>query len=224
MPSKIQRSTAKIVKISDILSAAFIRTEIPNHIILDSGQVSRVNIIGTVVSYGDEKSISIDDGSSSIIVMEFDTNMTKKANVGDTIIVIGKIKEFNSQKYIAPEIIKKIDFRWLKYRAEELGIKKGKKEAAPDSGREIRQKFADKQLQEPAEKSKAENIVEEEVVDIVERAEDEIVSYIRKNDSGEGVDVDNIIGALKVDEAKVESLLKSGDIFLVKPGKVKVLE
>jgi len=240
-PEKIQRSTAKIVKISDILNSKYVKQEgyAPNHIILNSEQVSRINIIGTVVSYGDEKSISVDDSSASIIVREFDTNLIRNANVGETVLVVGKIKEFNNEKYVAPEIIRKIDFRWLKYRALELGIKKEarlqKEESKADpsliqkiannSAPKVSQKMpttapfvVEKKIPEP------QKIVEEEVVDIVESAEDEIIAFIRKNDSGEGVDIDKILESIKVNETKVENLLKSGDIFLVKPGKVKVLE
>ncbi|MBW3017334.1 hypothetical protein KY316_03090, partial [Candidatus Woesearchaeota archaeon] len=105
MPSEqIQRSTAKVVKISDIHNSQYTKQEgfAPNYVIINGEQVSRVNIIGTVIS-ADEKSVSVDDGNSSIIVREFDTTTLNGIFLGDVVLVIGKIKEYGNQKYILPE-------------------------------------------------------------------------------------------------------------------------
>jgi len=57
-------------------------------------------------------------------------------------------------------------------------------------------------------------------------ATDEIFSLIRKLDSGEGVLIDDVIKDCKNESAEkiLSKMLENGDIFEVKPGKIKILE
>lgn len=224
MPSEFQRNTAKIVKISGLINSQFVKEEgmKASYVLIKGEQVSRVNVIGTVISVHPEtKSFAIDDGSAAITLREFDTNFASNVGLGDIVLVVGKIKEYSMQRYILPEIIKKTTIGWLKQRSAELSS--GKKEASQynevtEDAPEIKSVFAEK----PARAK-----VEEEVVENEEKEQslsNKILTYIRKNDSNDGVDMDEIIEKLKIDDKDIENLLKSGDIFLVKPGRVKVLE
>ncbi len=113
----IQRMTAKKVKIQDITSGKWVKKEgmEPSYIETNYGdQLSRVRIMGTVVSKfvsEDENfaSITIDDASDTIRAKTFKT--TKPINnveVGDIVDVVGKIREYNEEIYIIPEIVTKI--------------------------------------------------------------------------------------------------------------------
>jgi len=57
-------------------------------------------------------------------------------------------------------------------------------------------------------------------------APEKVVRKIKELDSGEGVDVDDIAALLSVSgvDVIVEGLLKKGELFEVKPGKVKILQ
>ena len=55
---------------------------------------------------------------------------------------------------------------------------------------------------------------------------DEIYSLIKSLDNGDGVSVDDVIKSSKDKSAEfiINKLLESGDIFEIKPGRLKVLE
>lgn len=190
-----KRQVAHKSRISDILSST-----IGNN--LDS---SRVNIIATVVykseQPGSYSSALIDDGTGRISLRSFENlSLFSKADVGDVVIVIGKVREYNNEKYILPEILKKIkNFEWFSLRKMELESAK-----APDS-------------------AKAGNLSD----DGGKSNEDgDIFSLIRKADKGDGVSFEEVIKASGSRNAEeiINRLLCNGDIFEVRPGMLKVLE
>jgi RPA family protein len=205
-----KRQIAYRLKISDIISGTYVKEEgwIPNYIISNNKKISRVNIIAIVISKIEEGPYSglvVEDFSGKISVREFGEAKTiPKINVGDAVIIIGKIREFSNAKYIVPEIIRKIsDLRWLEIRKNELGTDQKTEE------------FVEEVLDES-----------EEVV-IAEKEEDnDLISLIKKLDKGDGADVSEIIRLSDVDNAEkaIQSLIKNGDVFEVKAGKVKVLD
>ncbi|KYK35685.1 MAG: hypothetical protein AYK18_02870 [Theionarchaea archaeon DG-70] len=105
-------------RISDVINGRFVRKEglEPSYVLTDLGQrISRVNLLGTVVDKfmsedGNYSSITIDDDSDSIRVKAFreDTNMFDNMEIGDLVMVIGKVREYEDENYIIPEIVKKI--------------------------------------------------------------------------------------------------------------------
>lgn len=202
-----QRQVAYKVRISDILSQSFAKDEVSaGYIQLNGISVSRVNAIATVVYKPEEtrfNAIVVDDGTGRISLRSFENNgMFSKVDVGDTALIIGKIREFNNEKYIMPEILKKINnIEWLSVRKLEL-IGKGVKDAGikiwdKDTAGEVR-------------------------IDVNE----EIYSLIRKLDKGDGVSVEEVIKGSEKNGAEIiiNRLLENGDIFEVKPGRLKVLE
>jgi len=199
------RNTAYHIRISDINQGEYKKEEALNYVLLNGKQISRISIIGTIVSK-EEKTAQIDDGSAIITIREFDTNFLDKFNIGDIVLVIGKIRE-SIVRYILPEIIKKTDKKWLKARANELGLKKEPKEEHIIQKETVKEQIG---------------IAQEEKVEEVE--ENSILDYIRKKDKGEGVDIDSIISDTKSNEKEIQELLKTGEIFIIKPGFVKVLE
>src|SRR3989338_595545 len=122
-----KRQVAYKAKILDIASCNFTKDELSaGYIKLRGVNVSRVNIIATVV-YKYEQTLGyniavIDDGTGRIPLRIFDNNSTfSKMDIGDAILVIGKIREFNNEKYVVPEILKKINsVGWINVRKLEL--------------------------------------------------------------------------------------------------------
>ncbi len=86
-----------------------------NYILLNDKQISRVNIIANVINkfQSEDKNyllIIIDDDSAQIRLKTWreDTKILNDINIGDMILVIGKIKKYNDEIYILPEIAKKV--------------------------------------------------------------------------------------------------------------------
>lgn len=114
-----QRFTARKVLIADLHSGTYKQNESSvNFIELEDGStVSRVNIVGIVVGVDD--SLWVDDGSGSIAVRSFD-NSNQDVEVGSCVLVIGRPREFEGQKYVIGEILRSVDSRWLDVRKKEI--------------------------------------------------------------------------------------------------------
>ena len=77
----------------------------------DDTRAGRVNLIGLVVGIDD--SVWIDDSTGTIAVRSFDA---ADVSIGDCVVVIGRPREFESQKYVLGEIIKRVDKKWFDVR------------------------------------------------------------------------------------------------------------
>ena len=215
----IKRSTAYRVRISSLVNGEFLRQEgfNPSYIIINEHQVSRINIIATIVSKyltedGNYCALTLDDGSETIRAKAFgvDVAKIKESTVGSLVRLIGKVKEYNDEIYLIPEVIKEnIDPNWLLIDLVELG----KPEFIEiDSDKVITKKD------------------ELEVIEIKDSNNPnlQIIKLIKSHDSGEGTPVADVIKNSKLDkgEAKtiIVSLLKSGEIFEPKKGILKLLE
>jgi len=199
-----KRQVAYKLKISDILNGNLIKEEFSGNVKLNNINVSRVNIIAAMIYKSEDFNYSsavIDDGFGRIQLRSFENNAYfSKIDVGDVVLVIGRIREFNNEKYIVPEILKKItNTRWVDIRRLEL-----KNNDIIDNNIKI----TDKNLIEGA------------------KINEDIYSLIKKLDNGDGASFDNIIKSSgSIDAEKIlNKLLENGDIFEIKPGKLKVLE
>ena len=132
MENQQLRQVAYKVWISDILKNDFNTGSgewDPNYVVIGKNNVSRVNIIANIITNytneeGDYVSITIDDGSGSIQIKAWkeDVKSLKELSVGDTLLIIGRVKEYNTEKYLTAEIVKKLtNPEWLVYRKKELG-------------------------------------------------------------------------------------------------------
>lgn len=203
-----KRQIAHKVRIFDILNGALVRDDLSaGYIKLNDVNISRVNIIATIVYKPEEHNYTsavIDDGTGRIQLRTFENkSIFLNVDVGDVILMIGKIREFNNEKYILPEILKKINnVEWMNVRKLELEKSSNTVSIvvnAPDK-----------------------NIIEDVDVNINE----EVYSLIRKLDKGDGVTIEDVIKNSKNCEAEniINKLLERGDIFEIGPGKLKVLE
>ncbi len=213
MPEAQKRQTAFIVRISDILSGSYIKEEgwQPNYIKLGDKRVSRVNIIATVISKPEEepfKTMVVDDGAR-ISVRSFEENdLFKSIEIGDIILIIGRPREYSEQKYIMPEIIRKVDEKWAEVRKLQLHML----------------------WPEPAynqeEEKEHEEIVKPQEENIMDPNMQHIFGIIKELDAGDGADFEAVVSKADVlnPERTIKTLLEQGEIFELRPGKLKVLE
>ena len=97
-----------------------------SHYILtaDQQKIYRVNVLGIIVHKelrGTINNILIDDGTEKIMVRFFEENKNLlDLEVGEVVFILGRVREYQKEKYILPEIVKKTNSLWLKVRAKEL--------------------------------------------------------------------------------------------------------
>ncbi|MBT3298663.1 hypothetical protein HN385_07060 [archaeon] len=128
---KFKRLVAVKTDINNLNSAEYIEedTNESNYLLTKKqNRIYRINLISIILKIehiGNITNILIDDGSGNIIMRIFeDNNIIKNLQVSDSILIIGRVRTYNKEKYIYPEIIKKISSKWLKLRSIELGVNK----------------------------------------------------------------------------------------------------
>lgn len=124
-----KRNVAYKLRIGDIMKSKPITAD-GKFLFLELGdkKISRVNVIANAVEKyiqnGEKKfgSITIDDASGQIRLKVFGDGLPllEKAAQGDTLQVIGVVREYNSELYILPEVVKPVDTKWLLVRKLEL--------------------------------------------------------------------------------------------------------
>jgi len=204
----VSRNTAYKLWISDINSAKYTKTlgEFEsNYIEFKDKKVSRVNLIVVVINKHERdnySSLLIEDGSSQISVKSWneDKKIIDKTNIGDVILLVGKIRQnnLNPTLFIQPEIIRKLDEKWLLARKKELEKEHGAPEIV-----ESKQDIREDELK----------IEEVEVSDGSVRTQ--ILNIIDKLDKDNGVskeEIMNNVNSTKTIET-IEELLKEGEIF-----------
>jgi DNA polymerase III alpha subunit len=96
---------------------------------LGDKRVVRVNILANCVDKfiqdGDDKkfaTLTIDDASGQLKLKAFGDDIEPLKNIvqGDTLQIIGNVREWNGELYVLPEVVKKVDSRWLLVRKLEV--------------------------------------------------------------------------------------------------------
>ena len=194
--------------------------------------IIRVNVIANVIDkfQSAEKAytaLTIDDGTGNMRVKAFgdSTSLLKNIEMGDSILVIGRIGYFNNELYILPEIVKQQDARWLMARKLELTKEFGniyadeKIEMSPAAP--AKEKEAENQLTDNTDK------VIEEKIERTLTLREQILEIIKNAEAEEGIDIDKLIMQMHqpVDDIKnsVTEMLESGEIFEPRPGRLRIL-
>ncbi len=207
-----KRETAYKLRIEDLLKAKQIfeeSTETPNpklqFVELGDKKILRVNIIANVIdkfeSEGERRfaSITLDDGGGQIKIRVFGEDIQKFQDLtqGDTIVVIGLLRSYNQELYVLPDVIKKINPKYLLVRKLE-----------------IEKSFPKPLTQEQKQEVRA---LRDEVIDMIKVAEsnegidkDEIILKL-KNSQPELI------------TQEIQKLLEEGVIYEPKPGRVRYL-
>jgi RPA family protein len=210
-----KRQIAYKVKISEILCGEYVKEEgwVPNYVLFEGIKISRANVMGILIAKKEEGGTVealIDDKTGKISIRSFDNaDLFKKFSVGDFILVIGRPREYNNEKYVVPEIIKKIKRSWFELRILELGCTEMKGVGGS----------VNRSLNE-GEKNKEKQIVDE-IIQSKINSED-VLELIKKWDTGKGADYERLVEKIG-DEKIIRTLLEEGDVFEVAPGKLKSL-
>ena len=202
-----KRQTAYKIRIKNILDSRYIKTEgfAPNYLEINTQEVSRINIMGVVVQKSEldnYKTLIIDDGTGKISARVFENDtLLDIIDVGNIVLIIGRPREFSSEKYLLIETIKKINHSWARVRKLELEKNWKKSDSFSDNNSSI----------------------EEGVIDSGPTSK--IVKLIKELDKGYGVTIEELSSRnIKDIDKTLNMLLKKGDLFEIKPGKLKVLE
>lgn len=199
------------------------------YFVLKDTPISRVNLIGSVVDVfiSPERSfasVALDDGSGTINVRTFkeDIGMLEGLKVGDMVMVIGRIREYNNDKYIIPEIIKNLnDPNWELVRRLEL-----LKEYGMPKKVEVKDFVEVKSGNTVMVENGSENVVSEQVGEVTSSSRNKILSLIEKADEN-GAEHSLILTNLGITEEEaapiLKELLSEGEIYQNRPGRYKVI-
>jgi len=240
------RQTAIRARISDITTGKFVRKEglEPSYVLSELGQrISRAKLLGTVVDKfmsedGNYSTITIDDDSDSIRIKAFreNVNLLKDIELGDLVMIIGKVREYAGENYIIPDIVKKVanpNYECL----HKLEILKEllKQRKVFDTIKKEKERFGDpEELKKYVEKEyriKAEKVdsilelfsLEEETKEVDYKPL--VLETLEKLDKGDGVEFKKLLEETKlpdnVFEEVINDLLSSGICYEPKPGMLK---
>lgn len=114
----IERQTARKVRIASLTQGKWMKQEgmDPSFVVTPQGEkVARARVLGTVVGRfiaedATFASVTLDDGTDTLRAKTFKTaKPLDTANVGDILDVIGKVREWNGEIYMIPEVVSKVE-------------------------------------------------------------------------------------------------------------------
>jgi hypothetical protein len=202
--AQIARQTAVPCTLAEITAGQFVQNPglEPSGVRTNRGMISRCSILGVIIDKN-QTGITLEDGTTAISVRTFDQRPIL-ANVGDLVLVIGRPREYNGERYLALEICKRLkNPAWVQYRRKELS-------------HSTEFVVAHDEIQEtpiPAIPATATKNPFEAIIDA-----------IRSNDKGNGADIEEVIAAVPGAQQFVRTLIEEGEIFEIRPGRLKVLE
>jgi len=204
---QFKRNTAFKLRIGDILlSKPIFENEKFLFLELAGRKISRANIIGNIIDRFDQEGekkysfLTLDDGSGQIKLKVFgdDCDKFKSIEQGDTVAIIGTVRNWNNETYIQPEGISKKDPKYLLVR--KLELEKQRNESTP----EIESK--------------------EEVVAL----KDKVLESIKKAEDDGGLDTEQIVLQFRdaspdLINQEIKKLQEEGIIFEPRPGRLRYL-
>lgn len=201
----VERQTAVKVSVKWLLEGEYVQKEgwEPNYVRTCAGDVSRVNVMGVLTQSLEPGSFVLDDGTGSIQLRTFEEKLNFA--VGTPVMVIGRPRVYAGEFFINYEILKRVKPEWLEFRKRELGATPTKEVEKQPVGEEV------------IVKTPGENLFSK-IMDVI-RTVDEA-------GGGQGADVEEVIKQADNKEAEhiVKSLLEEGEVFEIRPGKIKILE
>ncbi|MBS3086592.1 hypothetical protein J4422_02725 [Candidatus Pacearchaeota archaeon] len=207
---QFKRHTAYKLRIGDVLvGKPVMNGEKLSFIELGNKKVNRVNVLGNIVEkYESEERedgrkflfLTLDDGSGQIKLKVFgdDSEKFKDVYQGQTVVVIGTLRYWNNETYVAPELIKEKDPKYLMLRKLET-----EKDKAHTTG----------------------SVAEKEQIIAIK---DKILSLVKSSEENGGVELDRLITELRefspgIINQEIQKLLEEGIIFEPRPGKIRYL-
>lgn len=203
---KFKRNIAYKMRIGDILiGKPIMNNERFQFLELGDKKIVRVNLIGNIVdkyqSEGEKKFIffTLDDGSGQIQLKAFgdDVEKFKEIHHGETVLVIGVLRNWNNDTYISPEIIKEQNPKYLLVR--KLEIEKERSNETPSIEKEKVVALKDKIIEMIKNSEEEGGIETEKIILTIRDASPEIINQ------------------------EIKKILEQGIIFEPRPGKVRYL-
>lgn len=241
-----KRLTAMKTRIASVTSGKYVVREgfEPNYILAHDGrQLSRVRILATVVDKfvsetGKFASVTLDDGTDTIRAKVFNAvSMLEHIAAGDIVDAIGRVREYQGELYMAPEILFKVPdpnhelLRELELRQQEQEMKKKRalileyqKQSA--DAEELKKYMFERFAISPEE---TEAVLESQETAVQQSTDEKakVLEIISAMDSGQGCDYSELMQASGMPEETIDSvlseLLSEGICFEPKPGKIKKL-
>jgi hypothetical protein len=239
------RQTTIKTRASDIVNGKFVKKEglEPSYVLTNIGQkISRVGLVGVVTDKfmseeGNYSSITIDDDSESIRIKAFkeDVNIFDKIELGELVLVIGKVREYSNEIYIIPDMVKKMpnpNYEIL-HRIEVLKQILEQKKMIEEI-KKIKNNFSDlEEMKKYAEKERGiDSDIIEGVLEIMDTGKDDNENYkslvlkiMDKLDVGDGVEFKKLLEGTKLKEnifeGVINELLSDGVFYEPKPGVLK---
>lgn len=235
------RNTAVKVSVHALLQASFQKGEgwESTKAVIPSGkELMRANMIGIVVAK-EEHGIMINDGSGTLLARNFEqSTIFTPLEVGDTVLVIGKPRLYQDQKYLAVENCKKISQHWLDVRKKELEKEHAQSEVKQETKSKTNEIKKESEINKEMKKeiaeintNNAQQEVEEQELEIPKNVAPSlhaktVYDLIKSLDQGDGASYEEVVKQADNDKAEkmINTLLQEGDIFEIRPGKLKVLE
>ena len=206
------RPYSKEITILEALNANFIQksAEEPNAIFFQENEpIYNINIIGIVLNVekiGTMTNLLLEDGTEKIVIRFFEEKqILSSLEAGNIIKVIGKIRKYNEERYISPEIVKKMDSLWMKIRFLKIKLR----------GSLISFSSVNKSTLSEEELVEDNNLLPSE----------KIFKLIKEMDKGEGVRIEELVEKSSLDKTEeiLQKMIEEGDLFQNLPGKVKIL-
>ncbi|MFH1972409.1 MAG: OB-fold nucleic acid binding domain-containing protein [archaeon] len=175
-------------------------------------KVVRVNVIASIIdkfNSGNYMMLTVDDGSDSIQLKCWgeDAALLEGKEIGDMILVVGRLGEYQEEVYIRPEVIRKLDsYDWALLRRLELIKEYG----VPEKKEKI--EVVEKELKEEDEIEPS-MAVREKVLSLIEKYDE---AEEQKIIDESGIPKDQILKA-------VQELLKEGEVYMPRPGYLKMV-
>jgi len=216
----------------------------PNYIITKNGvRLSRVRVLATVVDKflsesGRYAAMTLDDGTDTIRAKAFNAvSMFEPFAMGDLVDSIGKLREYQGEIYLMPEIMRKIDdpnyellreleirrsdTEWNRKRDTVFSYQKHVSDIA-----ELKKMLKERFGIPPNDVEAILQTEQEEQPEQIE-AKDTILRLIIELDKGNGCDYSELIEKSGIEESTLDSiineLLEEGICFEPRPGKIKKL-
>ena len=235
--SEKKRLTAIKTSIGPIIHGKYIAQEgfEPNYVQTEHGRLSRVRVLGTVVDKfvsesGKLAALTIDDGTATIRSKAFGgIAVFSSIETGAIVDVVGRVKEYQGEIYLSPELTTVVDINFEIMRQLEL-IKHGKH---ADQKMQIVSQYKN-QISDMDELKRVlrerHGISEDETASMAVQKDDnkeKVLEFIEKLDKGEGCEYADLISGSGLTEdvidAAVNELLNEGTCFEPRPGKIKKL-
>jgi len=245
---EMKRITAKKASIGEIVNGKFVKKSgfESSYILTNLGRkLSRVRVLGLIVDKfisPDERyaTLTLDDATETVRCKIFvNTKLFDGFGSGDLVDIFGKLREYNGEIYIMPEIIASVDANFEILRTLELEkLFRGQRDKIKKI-RDVQKQTSDLAEIKTAIKSDmtledAEGILEaQEMIEnsVEEKAlttndiKNKIIKLIENLDKGDGADYQDILiksGLTEKDiDFAIQELLESGVCYEPHPGKIK---